>query len=85
MGFDAWVGTWLWRFRDVYLVTWKLDVEPIPAGDIPASAFDSARERARVANLFEQYNQTLDLSREQDRAFGEIARERTARHPLRPR
>jgi hypothetical protein len=83
VGFNAWTGTWLWRFRDVYLVPWKLDVEPISADDLPASAFDSPRERARVAHLFAQYDQTLTLSREQDRAFGEIARERTARHPLR--
>lgn len=83
VGFNAWTRTWLWRFRDVYLVTWKLNVEPILMNDIPASAFDSARERARTAHLLQQYNNTLTLSREQDRAFGEIARERTARRPLR--
>ncbi len=40
-------------------------------------------ERARVAALLDQYNDTLTLTREQDRAFAEIARERTARDPLR--
>jgi hypothetical protein len=83
VGFNAWTDSWLWRFRDVYLVTWKLDVEPIAMDDIPASAFDSARERARVADLLEVYNDTLTLSPAQDRAFGEIAHERAARHPLR--
>ncbi len=38
LGFDAWINTWLWRFRDVYLVTWKLDVEEISVDDLPCSA-----------------------------------------------
>lgn len=83
VGLNAWTGTWLWRFRDVYLVTWKLDSEEISMGDLPACAFDSARERARVADLFEEYNDTLTLSPSEDRELGRIARERTARHPLR--
>jgi hypothetical protein len=83
VGFNAWTSTWLWRFRDVYLVTWKLENEEIPMDDIPAPAFDSPRERARVAHIFEQYNDTLTLSQTQDRELGRIARERTARHPLR--
>jgi hypothetical protein len=83
LGFNAWTNTWLWRFRDVYLVTWKLDVEPISIDDIPASAFDSPEERAQVAELFEQYNDTLTLTRSQDHRFFQIASRRTARDPLR--
>ena len=83
LGFNAWTNTWLWRFRDVYLVTWKLDVEPISIDDIPASAFDSPEERARVAGLLDQYNDTLTLTQSQDHQFDQIARARTARDPLR--
>ena len=83
LGFDAWTGTWLWRFRDVYLTLWKLNDEEIRIGDIPASAFDSAAERERVTKLFAEYNETLVLSPEQDREFGVLARARTRRHPLR--
>jgi hypothetical protein len=83
VGFNAWTNTWLWRLRDVYAVTWKLDDEKISTDDIPASAFDSPQERARVAQSLGAYNKSVTLSRDQDRAFGEIARERTARHPLR--
>ncbi len=83
LGFDDWINTWLWRFRDVYLVTWKLDVEEISMDDLPPSAFDSPQQKARLSEIFEKYNDTLSWNRDQDREFGEIARERTARHPLR--
>jgi len=82
-GFNAWTATWLWRYGDVYLTLWNLDEDEIPIESIRAQAFDSPEERARVADLLDAYNNTLTLSPEQDRAFGEIARERTARHPLR--
>ncbi len=82
-GFYAWSGTWLWRFRDVYQVMWNQDGEEIHIEDIPASAFDSPAERARVAALLAAYNEDTDMTPEIDRGFGEIARERTARHPLR--
>ena len=67
----------------MYLTLWNLDEDEIPIESIRAQAFDSPEERARVADLLDAYNNTLTLSPEQDRAFGEIARERTARHPLR--
>ncbi|MGH9715434.1 MAG: glycosyltransferase family 39 protein [Candidatus Acidiferrales bacterium] len=82
-GFDAWEHTWLWRFRDVFLVDWKLDSEKIQLADIPRSAFDSRQQRAQVAELLAAYNKNLTLTPAEDRAFGEIARQRTARHPLR--
>ncbi len=83
LGFNAWTGTWLWRFSDVYLTLWRLNSEGIPIESIPAQAFDSPEERARVADMLDSYNYTLTLSREQDAEFGAIARERTANHPLR--
>lgn len=82
-GFMAWEKTWLVRFRDVYLVPWKLDGEPIPIQDVSPSAWDTPGERARVAALLDRYNQTLTLTKDEDDGFAEIARERTARHPLR--
>jgi hypothetical protein len=82
-GVNAWTGTWLWRFRDVYLTLWKFDDEAVPIDTIPPSAFDSADERNRVAAILAVYNDSTTLTPEIDRAFGGIARERTARHPLR--
>jgi hypothetical protein len=83
LGFDAWTKTWLWRFGDVYLTLWKVDVEEIPLHDLPPSAFDSAEERGRVANLLERYNEELTMEPALDAEFAKIARERTRRHPLR--
>jgi hypothetical protein len=82
-GFMSWEKTWLYRFRDVYLVPWKLNDEVIRVEDMPARAFDTPEERDRVAGILEPYNNDLTLTPEEDRAFGELARQRTARHPLR--
>jgi hypothetical protein len=82
-GFMSWEKTWLFRFRDVYLVPWKLNDEAIRVEDIPARAFDTPEERERVAGILEPYNNDLTLTADEDRAFGELAQQRTARHPLR--
>jgi hypothetical protein len=82
-GFMSWEKTWLYRFRDVYLVPWKLNDEVIRVEDMPARAFDTPEERDRVAAILEPYNNDLTLTAEEDHAFGELARQRTARHPLR--
>ncbi len=82
-GFYTWTNTWLVRFGDVYLTIWKVENEPIPIEDLPASAFDTPQERARVAALLDRYNGELTILPEWDDGFAELARERTARHPLR--
>ncbi|HVB07550.1 MAG TPA: hypothetical protein VNF00_01270 [Candidatus Acidoferrales bacterium] len=82
-GFYAWTGTWLWRFGDVFLVPWNLNGAQISIDDVRASAFDSPRERERVAKLLGEYNETTEMTPQLDRGFEEIARERTARDPLR--
>jgi len=82
-GFMAWEKTWLFRVRDCYLVPWRLNSEAIYVDDIPARAFDTSEEQQRVAAILEQYNEDLTLTAEEDAAFAQLARERTARHPLR--
>jgi len=82
-GFMAWEKTWLYRLSDCYAVTWKLNEENINLDDIPARAFDSESEKGRVAALLAGHNQDQSLAPEEDATFGVIARERTARHPLR--
>src|SRR5207253_9676166 len=82
-GFMAWEKTWLYRVRDCYLVPWKLNEEAINVEEISARAFDTPEEKQRVAAILEQYNEDLTLTPEEDAAFAQFARERTARHPLR--
>jgi hypothetical protein len=82
-GFMSWEKTWLYRFRDVYLASWKLDDEAIHVEDLPPYAFDTNEEKDRVASILEPYNNDLTLTADEDAAFGQLARERTARHPLR--
>ncbi len=82
-GFMAWERTWLYRVRDCYLAPWKLDEEAINVDDIPGRAFDSPEEKQRVRDILEQYNEDLTLNKEEDDAFGQIAREHVRRHPLR--
>lgn len=82
-GFMAWESTWLYRVRDCYLVTWKLNDEAINLEDIPDFAFDTPEEKQRVAAILETYNDDLTLTADEDAIFAELAYERTARHPLR--
>jgi len=82
-GFMSWEKTWLYRFREVYLVPWKLNDEAIDVNEVPARVFDTPAEKERVAMILEQYNEDLTLTPEEDAAFAQLARERTARRPLR--
>jgi hypothetical protein len=82
-GFYAWTRTWMTSENDNYLVPWKLGKAPIPIDTLPNSAFDSPAERTRVAALLDQYNATLRINPLLDHQFRMLARERTARHPLR--
>jgi hypothetical protein len=85
LGYHAWTKTWLTRYRDVYQAIWKIGDEQVETDELPETAFDSPEEKARAIALLEQYNASpnLDLSPQLDREFAEIARERTARNPLR--
>lgn len=82
-GLMAWERTWLYRMRDVYQVAWKLSDEEIHFEDIPAPAFDTEEERRVVAMVLERYNEDVTWTKEEDATFAQLARERTARHPLR--
>jgi hypothetical protein len=82
-GMNAWTGTWLWRFRDVYLVSWKVDDEQILLSDLPRTAFDSPQEKRQVSKLLSEYNAVTTMNPEIDAGFEQLANERTVLHPLR--
>ncbi len=82
-GFYAWTKTWMFRFRDAYLFTWKLPAQPIDLKNIPPYAVDSPEELSRVASLLDRYNRARGMTRPIDLEFAELARERAKRHPIR--
>jgi hypothetical protein len=82
-GFYAWTQTWMYRFRDAYLFTWRLPAQPIDVKNLPSYAVDSQGELSRVASLLDQYNRTHGMTRSLDLQFAELAHERSRRHPIR--
>jgi hypothetical protein len=83
-GFDAWTKTWLVHYQDIYLTAWNVGDQPLNIGDLPRSAFDSEQERERVKELYDEYDANCcDFTAEWDAQFGDLARERAARHPFR--
>ena len=83
-GFFAWTQTWMTRFGDAYLVNWKLGKQPLSVDALPAAAFDSDAERARVAELLARYDDDgLRITPALDEQFAGLARERTERRPWR--
>lgn len=82
-GFYAWTKTWMFRFRDAYLFTWKLPSQPIDLKNLPSYAVDSPEELARVASLLDRYNRAGGMTPPLDLEFAELARERAKHHPIR--
>jgi len=82
-GFFAWTRTWSIHFHDAYEINWKFGKQPIPMQSFPPSAFDSAAERAQVADLLARYYADVNARPLLDHDFAVLARFRAARHPLR--
>jgi len=83
-GLYAWTNTWLVRYRDVDPILWTIGDQPVTMAIFPSGAFDTADERERVAALIDEYNKTCcNFAPDWNAQFSELARERTARHPLR--
>jgi 4-amino-4-deoxy-L-arabinose transferase-like glycosyltransferase len=57
-GYLMWVRSWLDDGRYIGPALWNLDNKQIKIETIPATAFDSPEEKARVAELFAKYNKT---------------------------
>jgi 4-amino-4-deoxy-L-arabinose transferase-like glycosyltransferase len=83
-GLYAWTNTWLVRYRDVDPIIWTIGDQPVTMSIFPPAAFDTADERVRVSALLDQYDNTCcNFTPDWNAQFAELARERTARHPLR--
>ena len=85
VGFYAWTKTWMVEYRYCYTIIWKITEDQISLDDIPNTAYDNDNERQRVATLINAYNKDCcdAPTADWDAQFETLARERTARHPLR--
>ncbi len=83
-GWNRWMKTWLSDFSQITGVSWSVGAEDLEIQRIPSSAFDNAEERARVQELFADYNaHGHEITPELDAQFAEIANASVHRHPLR--
>jgi hypothetical protein len=96
-GYAAWMRSWIDHPRYVGPLLFNLDRQPISVDDVPARAFDSAEERAEVADLFRRYSSPAPdaeadesghvppsgMTPDIDARFGAIARARASRAKLR--
>lgn len=83
-GWDRWVRTWCLDFVCTYEVDWNVPGAELELGKVPGRAFDTPEERERTARLAAAYNRGgWQITPELDAAFGTLAEERIARHPLR--
>ena len=55
-GYFLWLKTWIDDSRYIGPMLWNLEKHPIRIDDVPPSAFSSDEERARIAALLDQYN-----------------------------
>ncbi|MGI9104383.1 MAG: glycosyltransferase family 39 protein, partial [Terriglobales bacterium] len=82
-GFERWMDTWLVDYASMEDIGFRIDGDALRFGDLPASAYDGPGEQARTEALFEQYNVNQVMTPALDAQFGELARERIGRAPLR--
>ena len=83
LGFQRWFRTWALDFKASLDVYWPYDGSELRLSDLPARAFDSPRQKAETASLYELYNEQQAASPPIDAAFARLAAERVAAHPLR--
>jgi hypothetical protein len=83
VGFIRWFRTWAVEFTSTGNVYWNLDSDVIDIDDLPSRAFDSLAQYAETENLLDEYNAQVKMTPTLDSAFGKLAAERVAAHPLR--
>ena len=82
-GFQRWYRTWGIDFKATVDVYWNYDGSPVVFGDLPERAFDNDAERVETARLYTLYNEVGISTKPVDDAFGRLADERIAAHPVR--
>ncbi len=83
-GFIRWTMTWVVDYSSTEDLLFNVPGQVADIKVVPDRAFDTPEERVRTKQLFAQYTaEENSLSPELDREFGNLADERTARHPIR--
>ncbi len=83
LGFARWYRTWAIGYGDTVRVYWTYDGSPLQLSDLPARAFEDARQKEKTAALYAQYNDAQAATPAIDAAFAALAAERVRAHPVR--
>jgi 4-amino-4-deoxy-L-arabinose transferase-like glycosyltransferase len=83
LGFNRWTGTWIADYASTEEIDWNVPGDTVDPTKLPSRAFDTAEQREKTFDLFEQYNQTLHMTPELDAQFAALADTRIRAHPLR--
>lgn len=86
-GFNRWTRTWIVDYASVDEIYWKVPSkvpsDEIDVDDLPARAFDTPGERDRTEDLFDEYNESRELTPQADAGFATLADDRIRRAPVR--
>jgi len=83
LGFNRWTRTWIADYASTEEIDWNVPGDTVDPTKLPSRAFDTAEQRQKTFDLFEQYNQTLHMTPELDAQFAALADARIRAHPLR--
>jgi 4-amino-4-deoxy-L-arabinose transferase-like glycosyltransferase len=83
IGFNRWVNTWIADYTSTEEIYWNIPGDTVDPNNLPSRAFDNAAQREQTLQLFEEYNQALNISPQMDARFGALANERIRAHPFR--
>jgi 4-amino-4-deoxy-L-arabinose transferase-like glycosyltransferase len=82
-GFNRWTKTWMADYTSVQEIYWKIPDDALDFTRLPDRAFDSAQQRQATEQLFADYNQDHEMTRELDGHFARLAAARIQAAPLR--
>ena len=84
-GFNRWTKTWIADYASVEEIYWRMDdaTDTPEIETLPSRAFDDADQRARTVSIFAAVYDAGMITPAIDQQFGELARERIRRHPIR--
>ena len=81
-GFYHWARTWLVDDVSIADIYWPVPGDEVDPTLLPPRACDSADQCARTRALFDQYNQTHQLTPQIDAGFEQLTQERIRSHPF---